>query len=149
MPLENEYRKCVMDDANRVAPSKEQSAFSRRLLDLCLLVGSALIVCVVGLGAFQVAEIRHVNPLWVFFGLISIGFVAGAREEYQKELRSIGFVFFVLAWACDKRGRDCKRPNLLRMALFDPGPFPRAGPFYMTAYWLFGLEPPSRRGRRG
>jgi hypothetical protein len=73
-----------MDDANRVA-SKAQSAFSKRLLDLCLLVGSALIVCVVALGAFLVAEIRHVNPLWVFFGLISIGFFASGSERSTEE----------------------------------------------------------------
>jgi hypothetical protein len=149
VPLENEYHKCVMDDANRVAPSKEQSAFSRRLLDLCLLVGSALIVCAVGLGAFLVAEIRHVNPLWVFFGLISIGFVAGAREEYRKEFRSVRFVFFVLAWLVINMAVIVGVLTSFGWLYLIPALFLEQVLFYMTAYWLFGLEPPSRRGRRG
>jgi hypothetical protein len=143
--LENEYHKCVMDDANRVALSKEQRAFSRRLLDLCLLVGSALIVCVVAGGAFIVAEIRHVNPLWVFFGLISIGFVAGVREEYRNEFRSVRFVFFVLAWLAINMA-----VIVGVLASFDwlwliPALLLEQFLFYMTAYWFFGVSPPSKR----
>ena len=62
-----------------------------------LLVGSALIVYVLGGGAFLIAEVRHINPLWVFLSLSSIGFFAMAREEYRKEFRSIRFIRFVCA----------------------------------------------------
>jgi len=148
VPLENEYHKCVMDDANRVA-SKAQSAFSKRLLDLCLLVGSALTVCVVALGAFLVAEIRHVNPLWVFFGLISIGFFAGVREEYRKEFRSVRFVFFLLAWLVINMAVIVGVLASFGWLYLIPALFLEQVLFYMTAYWLFGLERPSRRGRRG
>ena len=37
-------------------------------------------VCTYGLllaaGAFVIAEIRHINPIWIFLSLISIGFIA-------------------------------------------------------------------------
>ena len=137
-----------MDDANRVA-SKAQSAFSKRLLDLCLLVVSALTVCVVALGAFLVAEIRHVNPLWVFFGLISIGFFAGVREEYRKEFRSVRFVFFLLAWLVINMAVIVGVLASFGWLYLIPALFLEQVLFYMTAYWLFGLERPSRRGRRG
>jgi hypothetical protein len=62
------------------------------------LIGAALLVCVLGVGAFLLADIYHISPLWVFFGLISVGFFAGAREDYRKEFRSPRFVAFVLGW---------------------------------------------------
>jgi hypothetical protein len=50
-------------------------------------------VCAYGLllaaGAFVIAEIRHINPIWIFLSLISIGFIAFAKEEYRTEFRSV------------------------------------------------------------
>jgi uncharacterized membrane protein len=51
-----------------------------------------------GIGAFIIAQVRNPNPMWVFFSLISITFVAGAREEYRKEFRSVRFISFVCGW---------------------------------------------------
>lgn len=145
LPLENEYYKCAMGDAKRVVPSKEKRAFSRRLLDLCFLVGSALIVCVVACGAFLVAEIRHVNPLWVFFGLVSIGFVAGVKEEYRTEFRSVRFVFFVLAWLVINMAVIVGVMASFGWLWLIPALLLEQFLFYMTAYWFFGVSPPSRR----
>src|SRR2546423_2904891 len=75
-----------------------QPALSRQLLDLCFLVGSALLVCVICVGAFIVVIVRHMNPAWVFLSFISILFFAWAGEEYRKEFRSIRFIFFVCSW---------------------------------------------------
>ena len=54
-----------------------------RILDMFYLVGAAVLLCVLGAGAFIVADIYHVNPLWVILSFISIGFFAGAREDYR------------------------------------------------------------------
>jgi hypothetical protein len=72
--------------------------FSKRLVDFALLIGSALLVCVVLLGAFLFTETRGFSPLWVFLGSSSVGFFAFAREEYRGQFRSFRFVFFVLCW---------------------------------------------------
>ena len=55
-------------------------------------------VCVLGVGAFAIAEIYRINPLWIFLSLISIGFFAFAKEEYRREFRSLRFILFVCAW---------------------------------------------------
>jgi hypothetical protein len=122
-------------------------SFSRKILDLCYLVGAAVLVCAVGVGAFAIAEIRHINPLWVFLSLISLGFVVGAREDYRKEFRSVRFVLFVCGWVVANIvvvvivmglfGWLCLIPALLLEQFL----------FYMTAYWFFGVEPPRRPGQ--
>lgn len=106
----------------------EPHDISRPILDFCVLIGSALIVCAVGVAAFIIAQIRHINPLWVFFALISIGFVAGAREEYRKQFRSIRFVLR-LPLGCNKHSRHCDHIRFLRMVVFDPGSLFGTGSF--------------------
>jgi RsiW-degrading membrane proteinase PrsW (M82 family) len=63
-----------------------------RTLDLFYLIGAAVLLCVISAGAFIVADIYRVSPLWVMVSLISVGFFAGAREDYRKEFRSPRFV---------------------------------------------------------
>ena len=69
-----------------------------QILDIFFLVGAAFLVCVLFVGAFIVAEIYHVDPLWIILSWISVGFFAGAREDYRKEFRSPRFVAFVCGW---------------------------------------------------
>ena len=59
-----------------LATAREGRTLTKRDLDLCFLVGSALMVGVLAAGAFVIAEIRHINPIWIFLSLISIGFIA-------------------------------------------------------------------------
>jgi len=58
-----------------------------RILDMFYLVGAAVLLCVLGVGASIAADIYHVNPLWVMVSFISVGFFAGAREDYRTEFR--------------------------------------------------------------
>jgi len=120
-------------------------SFSRKILDLCYLVGSAVLVCAVGLGAFAVAEIRHINPLWVFLSLISLGFVVFAREEYRKEFRSVRFVLFLCGWVVTNIVVVVVVMGLFGWLYLIPALLLEQVLFYMTAYWLFGVEPPRRR----
>ena len=117
-----------------------------KIVDLFFLIGTAVIVCVIGGGAFVIAELRHMNPLWVFFSLISIGFLAGAWEDYSKELKSLRFSLFVLAWlAINIEVVVMVLPfgwlYLIPVLLLEQFPF------YMSAYWIFGIEPRRRRSR--
>jgi hypothetical protein len=119
-----------------------QSGFLKRILDLCLLFGSALVVCVLGVGAFAIAITRHVNPAWIFFGLISAGFFAGVREEYRREFRSARFVLFVLGWLVINIAVVVVVVVSFGWGWLFPALFLEQVLFYMSAYWLFGLEPP-------
>ena len=126
----------------------EPRTLLKRILDLCFLVGSALIVCVVAGAAYIVAEIRHINPVWVFFSLVSTGFFAGVREEYRQEFRSVRFVLFVLAWLVINMGMIVVVMSFHGWVYLIPVLFLEQVLFYMTAYWLFGLRPPLGRGRQ-
>lgn len=129
---------------NEAAKLSEKRVFSRKILDLCLLIGFALIACALLLGSFLAAELRHVNPVWVFLSWASIVFFAGAREEYRKQFRSARFVLFVCGWI------------VINMIVFVavlasfgwfwlfPALFLEQVLFYMSAYWLFGVRPPAR-----
>jgi hypothetical protein len=121
------------------------SGFLKRILDLCLLLGSALVVCVVGAGAFAIAITHHVNPVWVFFGLLSTGFFAGVREEYRREFRSARFVLFVLGWLVINIAVVVVVVAFSGWVWLCPALFLEQVFFYMSAYWFFALEPPLYR----
>ena len=132
-----------------MATWREQSTISTRILNLCLLIGVALIVCVLAIGAFIVMEAHHISPMWVFLSLISIGFFVGIREEYRKEFHSVRFILFVCAWLVVNMAVFVVVLSFYGWPYLIPALFSEQVLFYMTAYWLFGLERPSRRGRRG
>lgn len=124
----------------------KQDGFSKRIVDLCLLIGSALIVSMLGVGAFIIAQIRNANPMWVFFSLISILFVAGVREEYRKEFRSVRFISFICGWLVINMAVVVVVLSYLGWLYLIPTLFGDQVLFYMTAYWLFSLQPPLGRG---
>lgn len=119
--------------------------FSKRVLDLCFLVGSALMVCALAGGAFVIAEIRHINPIWVFLSLISIGFIAFAKEEYRREFRSVRFILFVCVWAVVNMAVVVSVLASFGWLWLIPALLLEQFLFYMTAYWFFGVSPPSKR----
>ena len=120
-----------------------------QIADKFYLVGSALLVCVVGVSAFVAAEIYHLNPLWVFLAIISIGFFAFVREEYRRELRNARFVAFVCGWLLVNCIVVVSVLASFGWLYLIPALLLEQFLFYMTAYWIFGLEPPSRnRGSR-
>lgn len=129
-----------------VNPERERSA-GKRIADLFALVGSALLVCILGGGAFLLAEIYHVNPLWIFVSLISGVFFVGVGEDYRKEFRSVRFVAFVCSWAVINAAAFILILGLFGWLWLIPVLLLDQFLFYMTAYWLFGLRPPL--GRRG
>ena len=115
-----------------------------RILDMLYLVGAALLVCIIGEAAFLVADICHVNPLWVIVSLISVGFFAGAREDYRKEFRSLRFVAFVCGWVVISLVVFIVFLSFLGWLWLIPALLLEQFLFYMTAHWFFGVPPPSK-----
>ncbi len=116
-----------------------------RILDTSYLICAAILVCVLGVGAFALADIYHISPLWLFFGLISVGFVAMAREDYRKEFRSPRFVAFVVGWIVINVIVIIVIVSRFGWLWLMPALIVEQALFYMTAYWLFDVPPPSRR----
>lgn len=116
-----------------------------RMLDLLYLVASALLVCVVGVGAFIFAEIHHFNPLWVFLALLSIGFLAFAAEEYRNKLRSAPFIAFVCGWLFINLIVVVAILSSFGWLYLIPALLLEQFLFYMSAYWFFDVLPPSKR----
>ena len=116
-----------------------------RILDTFYLIGAAVLVCVLATGAFLLADIYHINPLWAFFGLVSVGVLAGAREDYRKQFRSARFVAFVCGWVVITVGVFIVFLVLFGWLWLIPALFLEQVVFYMSAHWLFGVPPPSRR----
>jgi|HubBroStandDraft_4_1064222.scaffolds.fasta_scaffold218122_1 hypothetical protein len=147
MPPADEYYYGVMDDVDGMTTLRNQRSFSKRLLDFCLLIGSALLVCTLAVGAFVITEIHHVSPVWVFLSLISFGFLVGVVEEYRKEFRSLRFILFVCGWLVINIAVFAVVLSSFGWIYLIPALFLEQVLFYMTAYWLFGLQPPLSRHR--
>jgi len=58
-----------MPETRESKPSDSQVGGCR---DKVLLVGAAVLVCVVEVAAFWIADVYHINPVWVFFLLNSM-----------------------------------------------------------------------------
>lgn len=109
------------------------------------LVGAAVLSVVLVTGASIVAEIYHVNPLWVVLSFISVVFFAGAREDYRKEFRSPRFVAFVCGWVVINVIMFIALLSLFGWLWLIPALLLEQFLFYMTAYWFFDVPPPSKR----
>jgi hypothetical protein len=125
-----------------MANPDQQYPARTRIKDLSLLLGAGLLVCLLAGAAFLIADIYHVNALWVIVSLISVGFFAGAREDYRKEFRSVRFVAFVCGWIVINVAVFILILGLLGWLWLIPVLLFEQFLFYMTAYWLFGIRPP-------
>lgn len=67
-------------------------------LDKFLLIGAALVVCVVGGAAFWLAEDYHVNPAWIFFAGNSILLIPLVGGEFRKQFAKPSFIVFFVFW---------------------------------------------------
>ena len=68
--------------------------------DRALLIGTALLVCLVSGGAFWIADIYHINPAWIFFAGNSIFAVPMLWKPFHPYIRKPKFIFFFLVWIC-------------------------------------------------
>lgn len=130
-----------------MAPTRSSDRkVSRRLLDFAYLLGAALLLCIVGVGAFAIADLRGLNPVWVFLALLSAGFLAFVFEGYRNELRSARFVFFVGVWLVINMAVFVVVVGSFGWLYLFPAMFVEQVLFYASASWLFGVRPLRRRG---
>ena len=69
-----------------------------RSLDAAMLLGLALLICVVGVGSFQVASAFHVDPAWVFVAINSLWVIPVVGRRYKEHWPRPSFVAFLAAW---------------------------------------------------
>jgi hypothetical protein len=117
----------------------------KRIVDLLLLVASALMACVVMLGAYLFVKIYHYSPLWIFFSFLSILIVVGIREEYRQEFRSPQFLFFILGCLVINIVVIVVVATFFGWVYLIPALFLEQIVFYMLVDRLFGVKPSRRR----
>ena len=66
--------------------------------DRILLYLTAFLICFTGVGAFWLADLHHVNPVWVFFLGNSILLVPLFVRDFRSHLRKPAFVAFLATW---------------------------------------------------
>ena len=69
-----------------------------RLLNLALLVNSALILVVLLLGSFWIGDRYHVGFVQLFLGWMSVAFVATVGWDLRNKFRRASFILFFLVW---------------------------------------------------
>lgn len=121
--------------------------FGTKLRDLSILTVAALLTCSVLVGAFIVADVRHFSPMWVFLPLMSFGFLVFAFQEYRSEFRSARFIFFVSVWLVVNLATFIVVVGSFGWLYLIPALLLEQFMFYMTAYWLLGLQIPFGRHR--
>lgn len=78
--------------------AREEHTEVNKIRDRLLLIGAALLVCVLGVGAFAVADAYHINPAWVFFGWNSILLIPVVGGDFRTKFKQPRFVLFFLVW---------------------------------------------------
>src|SRR5947208_11043608 len=84
-------------EAESVTPSNPRVTGSG-CRDRVLLLGAALLVCVVGGGAFLLGEIYHINPAWLFFAWNSILLIPIIGADFRNQLKKPAFAIFFATW---------------------------------------------------
>lgn len=124
--------------------SNPKSSFVAQAKDLLLLLGAATAICIAGVASFWLADMFHVNELWVFFAAISIAMVPIIGRGFRSQFKKPTFILFFLVWMTVHsllvvgllyRVRLIYWPFILWLELY-------AG--YCIALWLFDATPDSK-----
>jgi hypothetical protein len=121
----------VAERDKEAAPSatvRKERNFSKRVLDLCFLVGSALIVCVPGGGAHNSGNSSHQSHVGSSQPDIH-GILCGRRRRVSQGISVRAAYLLRLRLACHKHGRNRGRPRFLWVTVFDSSSTRGAGSF--------------------
>ena len=74
--------------------------FSIGRFDGLKLLGSALLVAIIGISSFLVADYFHISLLTIFLGWMGVGFIAKVAEDFRGFglFRRPSFLLFITAW---------------------------------------------------
>ena len=78
---------------------KREGDTSTGCLDRVLLIGAALVVCIIGVGAFGLADHYHTNPAWVFVAWNSIFIALSFIRRFRSHLKKPSFLAYLIVWA--------------------------------------------------
>ena len=87
------------ETSQRMATTLDKKPTKSGSLDKVFLIGSALLVCIFACGAFWIAEVYQINPMWVFFLWNSLGMVLVLKKDFRGQFRKPAFVAFLAVWA--------------------------------------------------
>jgi hypothetical protein len=118
----------------------------KQFLDLVLLLLAAFVLCVVGVGAFWLADRYRLNAIWVFVCWNSIILMPMFFKKFRGHLKRPSFIVFLLVWAVFH--------GFIVVGLMRWLPFVYCVPVilieltlgFLVADWLFGVLP-SETGR--
>jgi hypothetical protein len=120
----------------------EPTKTSRSLLwDKALLIGAALLVCLIGCGAFLLGEIYHVNPVWIFFAWGSVGIVPLFVRNFRGQLKRPGFILFLAGWVVAHGLIVASLIHWVSLIFWLPVFGLEFLVGYVAVFWLFGAVP--------
>jgi hypothetical protein len=131
-------------DSN-LADGLESERPRRGLLDGLGLLGSSLLVVILGIGSFFLADRYHVDLIWPILGWISLGFFAALGWDYRREFRTAAFTSFFLSWVLLHSLVFVLVLGYLSWIYYIVAVPLELFAFYASASLLFGLKPPGRR----
>jgi hypothetical protein len=120
----------------------------KEFLDLLMVLGTALVVIALGGGALLLADRYHINFVWIFFVCLCLGFFAQVGWNYRREFRSIRFVLFFCCWLLIHLLVFVFCVAFLGWVYWVLAVSVEIFFFYATAYWIFGLKPPTAELKR-
>lgn len=131
----------MTSEINANAHHSQREVATRKLQDRILLVGAALLVCLVGGASFLAAEVCHLNATWLFFAWNSVLMVPLLVRNFRGQYKRPAFVAFLAAWTVAH--------GLIVVSLMLWASYRYWIPVfaielyagYSAAHWLFGVLP--------
>ena len=123
-------------------PDAEPTKSSRSpLWDKALLIGAALLLSLIGCGAFLLGEIYHVNPAWIFFALGSVGIVPLFARNFRGQFKRPAFVLFLAGWVVVHGLIVASLTHWVSLMFWLPVFGLEFLIGYLAMFWLFGAVP--------
>jgi hypothetical protein len=109
--------------------------------DQMLVLGVAVLVCVLGVASFWLADVYHMNEVWIFFALNSILLIPLFAKRFRGHWKRPAFLLFFAGWMAVH--------GLIILGLMRWVPFLYWPIFillelmaaFQFASWLFGISP--------
>jgi hypothetical protein len=116
-------------------------SLGKGIVDKSLLVGSALLLAVLGIGTFALGDKYRVSPVWIMGLWLGILFVAAIGRHFRAKFRRPLFMVFFIAWFSMHLLIMLLAMSFLVFPLWIPLIFLELWIGYALAFRLFGLPP--------
>lgn len=132
-PVRTENRSIRIYDGNK-SPTA-------RYWDRVRLVGTAMLVCVIGVAAFVAGEIYHISPVWLFLSWNSIGLLLILGKGFRDHFKKAQFTAFFLLWMAAHGTVVVLLMRWVRMIYWVPLMGIELFVGFLAANLLFGIQP--------